>query len=90
MSDIERKKKPAGAPKPWDYLDWQGDQPTIDDLPSRSGEVERLTRQLEGAVGAFAEIARRLDGASGRSKESQRAIDDARLIAAKFAAAGGQ
>jgi hypothetical protein len=34
-----KKKKPDGPPKPWDHLGWQGDQPTIDDLPSSAGSV---------------------------------------------------
>lgn len=42
MGDVERKEKPNDPPKPWDYLGWQGDQPTIDDLPSTGQQLQSL------------------------------------------------
>lgn len=52
MSDPPpRKKKPTGPPKPWDYLGWQGDQPTIDDLPSSvTATGMSNTEPLDGLV----------------------------------------
>jgi hypothetical protein len=81
---MERKKKPDGAPKPWDYLGWQGDQPTIDDLPygltGDAGEVERLRRQLAGAVEEAEKLRARVadltDERDGLIEELLRAEED--------------
>lgn len=64
---MERKKKPNVEPKLWDYLDWQGEQPTIDDLPRRrapepEAEVEALRSQLRGAVERAEQAERELRG----------------------------